>query len=160
MIDSLKQYLLTVILAAIIIGIAQGILGKKSSFQSSLSLLCGLYMLLTVLAPFKTGGLWFDYSSFLDAVNMDAEYEAASGQLAAQTELESIITTQTETYICDKATEMGAQLDVSVETEAVNSLPMPVAVTLEGSISPYAKSKMKEIIKNDIGIPEEQQKWK
>lgn len=158
--SNLKQYLLTVIFAAIIIGFAQGILGKKSTFKSAIGLLSGLYLLLTVLTPFKAGNFWQDYSNFFDEVNLDAEHEVASGQLATQAELERIITEQTESYICDKATEMGAQLDVSVETDAVNSLPMPVAVTLEGSISPYAKSKMKEIIKNDIGIPEEQQEWK
>lgn len=158
--SSFRQYLLTVIFAAIIIGIAQGILGKKSTFKPAIGLLCGLYLLLTVLIPFKTGNILQGYSNILDEVNIDAQQEVASGQLVAQTELERIISERTESYICDKATEMGAQMDVSVETETVNSLPIPVAVTLEGSISPYAKSKMKEIIKSDIGIPEAQQKWK
>lgn len=156
----LRQYLLSVVFAAIIIGVTQGMVGKKTPYKSAIGVLCGLYLLLIVLTPIKTGGVWQNYSSFLDEINIAAEYEVTSGQLTAQTEMEKIITEQTESYICDKATAMGAQLDVSVETDSVNNLPMPVAVKLEGSISPYAKSKMKEIIKNDIGIPEDQQEWK
>lgn len=157
--DSIKQYLLSVVLAVIIIGIAKGMIGKKSPHKDVISLMSGLILLLTILIPLKSIN-WYPYSDYFDEINLDAEYEVILGQQQAQSEMEKIITEQTESYIFDKATAMGADLDVSVEIETVNSLPMPVAVKLEGSISPYAKTKMKEIIKNDIGIPEDRQEWK
>lgn len=157
--DSMKQYLLSVIFAAIVIGIAQGIVGKKTQHKPAVCLLTGLFFLLTVLSPLKTAN-WHQYFGYFDEINLESEAEATSGYLVAQTEMERIITEQTESYIYDKATAMGVELDVTVTLEIVDSLPVPIAVKLEGSISPYDKAKMKEIIKNDIGIPEDQQEWK
>lgn len=156
--DSIKQYLLSVMIVIIIIGIAKGMIGKKSPYKSAVSMLCGLVMLLTILKPLKVTN-WYSYSDFFDEVNLDAEYASAFGQQQAQTEMERIISEQTKSYIFDKAAAMGAQLDISVELETVNNIPVPVAIKLEGSISPYAKTSMKKIIKNDIGIPEDRQEW-
>ena len=156
--DSIKQYLLSVMIVIIIIVIAKGMIGKKSPYKSVVSMLCGLVMLLTILKPLKVTN-WYSYSDFFDEVNLDAEYASAFGQQQAQTEMERIISEQTKSYIFDKAAAMGAQLDITVEIETVNNIPVPVAIKLEGSISPYAKTSMKEIIKNDIGIPEDRQEW-
>lgn len=154
---NIKQYLITLICAAIIAGICEGVLGKKSHYRPAIRLITALFVLLTLLIPLSKG-IPFDISRFYESIETDAQIQSEIGLDVASSELTKIITEQTQAYIQDKAAAMGAEIEATVELSAGNP-PIPVAVKLEGSISPYAKSKLKQIIKNDIGITEENQIW-
>ena len=56
----------------------------------------------------------------------------------------------------DKAADLHANLRVEV---AVGEDNLPVAVTISGEASPYARRQIQAMIANDLGISKENQKW-
>lgn len=78
------------------------------------------------------------------------------GENLARDSMADIIKEETEAYILDKAADLHANLHVEV-TVGEDSLPM--AVTLSGEASPYARRQIQAIIANDLGISKENQKW-
>ena len=156
-VEDIRQYLLTVIAAALLCGVINGIIGKKSAYGAVVKLVTGLFLAVTVISPWVKFKIT-DFSSYIEGISADAQSVAASGELMAQDELASIIKTQTQTYILDKATSL--KLDVEVEVTLCDSdPPLPCAVTLRGAASPYAKEMLCQYIANDLGIPEEDQLW-
>ena len=154
----LKQYLLSIIVAPIIVAIIGILINNKSKNHKAIQLICSIFIILTFLSPFS-GGIHFDITSLFDQIQHDGQLAATEGTNAASIELQQIITEETEAYIRDKATSLGVELYVCV-TLSTNNPPTPNAVTLDGQVSPYAKSKLSDIIARDIGIPEDQQIWR
>ena len=156
--SELKQYLFTIISAAIIVGVITTIFEKKSPNIRFIQMIGGLFILLTLCTPL-TRKNFASFSCYFDEIEADSKDQVTMGQLAANDSMREIIKEQAEAYICDKATALGVELSVSVSV-STEEIPMPYAVKLEGSISPYAKSKITDIIANDIGISEDRQTWK
>ena len=86
----------------------------------------------------------------------DAEDAAAMGENLARDSMADIIKEETEAYILDKAADLHANLHVEVTVGEDN---LPVAVTISGEASPYARRQIQAIIANDLGIAKENQKW-
>ena len=54
----------------------------------------------------------------------------------------------------------GLNLDLVVEVElSDDEIPVPVAVSLTGNVSPYNKLILSNTISNDLNIPKEKQIW-
>ena len=58
----------------------------------------------------------------------------------------------------DKAKSFGAELTVEVRVDG-SELPVPCAVRVSGSISPYGKKQLGSIIADELGIALEDQTW-
>ena len=114
-------------------------------------------MTLTVLKPIYGIDLnsWEEYFNELSYMQTEVVY---AGEEASRNAISQSITEQTRTYILDKAASMGAQIELSVELSE-DALPVPLAITVSGTASPYAKLQLKRIIATDIGIPEDKQLW-
>ena len=155
--DQIRQYLISVTVAAIICSILAAFTEKKSTHNSLIRLLCGLFLSVTIISP------WMDFTvnditGYLDDIKLDASGVVTNGMEEANASRDAIIKGQTEAYILDKASAM--QLDITVEVSLSDSdPPIPNAVLLTGAASPYAKQSLKRIITNDLGIPEENQRW-
>ena len=153
----IQQYLLTVIAAAVICGIVNTLIGKKSAAASIVRLISGLCMAICVISPFLKVRL-DHYSDYLGSFSQEADILVTDGKDAAMIELRKIIKSRTEAYILDKAASL--KLDVQVEVTLTDEdPPLPCAVTINGSASPYAKNTLIRCIANDLGIPEEGQIW-
>ena len=87
-----------------------------------------------------------------------AKAAAMLGEEVSADEINTIITEQTLAYILDKAESFGARLEVEVQI-ARDGTYRPKAVTLRGSVSPYAKSRLQQIIEEDLQISKEDQQW-
>lgn len=144
--------------AAILCALVKGFTDRSGAINSVIKTICGVFLTLTILSPIAS----FEFSSVTDYLNMyalDADAAVEAGTSLTSSSLYSSIKAQTETYILDKAASMNAELSVEV-TLSDDEMPIPCAVCLEGSISPYAKSKLMKLIADDLGIPKEQQTWK
>lgn len=155
--DEIRQYLISVIAVALICGLLTGLLDKESSTYTITRLLCGLLMAFTVVSPIMDLDLRNAFD-FADAFYQSGEMVAQEGQVISETAMQSIIKSQTEAYILDKAASLGVELEVDVMLE--DTYPMaPKSVRVSGSISPYSRNCLQNIIAQELGISKENQEW-
>lgn len=152
-----SKWLITIITAAIICAIVDSLIGKQSKSRKFIQIISGFFLLLTAVSPLIKNNI-INFNYYFEDIENDAQVAVEAGQSSSANQLREIITRQIEAYIQEKATAMGADILVTV-TVSTDDPPLPVAVKLEGSITPYARSKLATIIANDIGIPEDQQIW-
>ncbi len=155
--DEVREYLLSLICAAVICSVVNALIGKKSAHSAIIRLISGLYLALTLISPLVNIRL-NDYADYFNSFSEDAEIAVAFGETAAMDELRSIIKAKTEAYILDKAVSMDTVLNVEVTLNNENP-PIPCGVTLTGSVSPYSKEVLSRFIANDLGIAKEDQVW-
>ncbi len=155
--DAIRQYLLSVIAAAIICSVIISFTDKKSGSGTMIRMLCGLFLSVTMIYPLVDVKL-DDISSYFYSIEVASDDVVTDGKIAANEAVSSIIKEQTEAYILDKASSLGLSLTVSVCVGG-DDIPSPVSVTLQGNASAYLKQKLCTLIQDDLAIPKEQQKW-
>lgn len=155
--DGIKTYLLGVMGAAVICGIVIRMIGEKGTQGAMTKLIAGLFLAFTVIRPvanIRLDGL----SDFTAAYSAAGEQAAAAGESLTKDALAASIKAQTEAYILDKAASLGVELEVDVMLE--DTCPMaPKSVRVSGSISPYSRNCLQNIIAQELGISKENQEW-
>lgn len=154
--DGLRQYIISVVSAAMLCGIVTGLM-QKGTAREIIRLVSGIFLAFTVIHPIAG----IDIASLTDyrfSYADDAAQAAAMGENITRESLREIITTQSEAYILDKAAALNAELTVAV-TVSEEDTPVPVEVHLSGEISPFAKQHLQSIIQSDLGIAKENQLW-
>ena len=158
MINWIRGYLLSVTAVSIVCAILKVIVDKKAGQATILRLLIGIFLTITVIAPW-TKVEFSDIGSYIDNFSLDASSAADIGVSYRQRELSRIIKSKTEAYILDKAVSCNAEINVDV-TVSDDDPPKPCAVTVQViSAAPYARERLKLYIANDLDIPEAQQTW-
>lgn len=157
LVDGIRQYLISVIAAAIICSVIISFTGKKGTSSAMIKLLCGLFLSVTVASPW-VGIKIHDISTYFQVLHSDANSIVSDGQIAAREETSAIIKSKTEAYILDKASSLGLAITVNVSLDD-GQIPAPVSVTLQGKASPYAQQHLGLIIADELGIPKERQTW-
>lgn len=155
--EAIRGYLLSVTAAAVICAVVSALLGKKGTISAMGKLLTGIFLAITVISPLAKIQL-SNADALWDDLSVDAAAAVAAGEEAANNELRAGIKSQTEAYILDKAASYAAELTVEV-TLSDDDPPLPCAVRLTGSVSPYAKRQLQQLIAEDLGIPKEAQTW-
>lgn len=153
----MKQYLLSVVAAAIISGIVVKLMGNKGTQGAISKLVAGLFLSFTLIAPLRNISIR-DLTAFSYSYSDAAQAAVAEGEAQTRQAIADSIKQGCEAYILDKA----GQLDVALEVEVTlsdDTIPTPVAVRLKGRIAPNAKTKLTGIIAQDLGIPKEEQVW-
>lgn len=153
----MKQYLLSVVAAAIICGIVTKLLGKKGTQGAVGRLVAGLFLAFTVIAPLRSVHIG-DLSSVTKVYSSEAGMAVEEGKKQTAQALQAGIKEGCEAYILDKAQSLNVELEVVV-TLSDEDIPTPISIQLSGNVSPYAKIKLIDIITKDLGIPKEAQKW-
>lgn len=154
--ESLKSYIMELVIVAITCGIVCGIV-KEGSAQKVLKLVCGIFLTVTMLRPLA--GATLDHlmdipESFTD----DAARAVSSGESLARNSEAEIIKQKCEAYILDKASELDLSLAVDI-TLSEEDPPVPIAVRICGNITPYNKLLLEELILQNLGITKENQLW-
>ncbi len=153
----MKDYILSIIAAAIVCGIVNSLLRDKSGSGQILRILTGVLMAITVLKPLAS--ISFSHiTDYLDDLSTTADAYVEEGKSAAQESIAAIIKSRSEAYILDKANQMGLDIAVEVELDAGNN-SIPCGVTISGALSPYAKNVLTDYIINGLGIPKENLQW-
>ena len=156
-VDNIRQYIIQVTVAALLCSIVTQVVGEKSPSASVVRLITGTFMFLCLVSPLANFRLR-DLTTYFDGLSVQTDQSVSQGQLAAFEEMSAIIKSKTETYIMDKGAIYGANLQVVVTLEQ-GSVPAPCGVRISGSISPYAKTQLQNLISQDLGIPLEAQIW-
>lgn len=152
--EALRQYIISVVAAAMLCGAIRGLL-KKGMAGNILRLVCGMFLAYTVLAPvsgLKLEGL----TEELLPTQWEAAQAAQIGEDAAREAMAQSIKEQTRTYILEKAQALGVTLEVEVTLDQEN---IPREVTLWGNLSPNERRRLQSTIALDLGIPKENQQW-
>lgn len=153
--EALRQYIISVVAAALICGIITGLFPKGAA-REVMKLVCGLFLAYTVLRPMAGAELGhledlpFSFSS-------QGEAAAALGTQMAEESLAQFIKEETQAYILDKASKLGLTLEADVTLDEEN---IPVAVTLRGQVSPYDRSRLERMLTQDLAIAKENLQWK
>lgn len=156
--DKIRQYLLSVLVAAILCAMITRILSNNSSTNRLVKLISTLFFATTMLSPILN--LQFgDVSSWLDGYESAAGDLVAEGTRVATDEKIEIIKENTEAYVLEKAAGYGVDLDVAVKISDPVTL-LPDQITLRGNISPRIRQLLQNCIAEDLGIPKENQVWK
>ncbi|MBQ8834573.1 MAG: hypothetical protein IJ001_06585 [Oscillospiraceae bacterium] len=154
--EALRQYVFSIVAASMISGVVMGFL-QGGTVKELLKLICGLFLAFMIISPLHQ----LDLSDF--AIPGETEKQtgqdiAAEGKELAEEAIADIIKAETEAYILDKAAQLNVELEVEV-TVSMDDPPLPMAVSLSGSISPYARRRLEAILTDEIGIPKENQAW-
>lgn len=154
--ESLLQYVITVTAAAIIAGILAGFMDEKSSSGGLIRLIAGLFLAFAVISPVVQLD-WDGITASLSDFSAEGSLAAAEGENIASETYSSIIKSETEAYILDKAAALNVSLKVEVTVDG--DPPVPTAVRLSGEVSPYAKQQLQQILCEELDIAKENQQW-
>ena len=152
---AVKEYILSVVCAAVLCSILSGIAGEKGSAAPIRKLVCGIFLCFTVIAPLGNLHLT-DFLEPLGDIRQDALAASAMGQTLYQESLSQVISEQVEAYILDKANERGLQLTVSVQPDETGK---PHRATMVGEISESQQQELSSVLESELGIPKEHQQW-
>lgn len=153
--QALGRYILHLVAAALLCAVAKAIAGKKGAAAGAVQLVSGAFLMVMLISPL----LRLDFGDFsLERYTRQAEEAVDAGSFAAEETLRELIKSKTEAYILDKAQSFGGELTVEVSLDG-SSLPVPCGVEISGKISPYGKTQLQSIIRDDLGIPTEAQIW-
>lgn len=155
--DGIRQYILSVVAAAIICAILRSILGDKGNTAGMVKLICGLFLAFTVVRPIAEIQIG-ELALFTDGIEAEARQAVSAGEIYAWESMAAIIKAESEAYILDKAKSLGAELTVEV-TVSSDASPVPTAARITGAVSPAAKTQLQTILEEDLGIPKECQIW-
>ena len=96
--------------------------------------------------------------NYFDQFSISSDFAVQEGTLSAKYASSEYIKTKSEAYILDKATEMGADVNIDVVLSD-DQLPVPAGITVCGAVSPYVKAKLSACIRDELGIAEDEQVW-
>lgn len=156
-IEDIRNYLFSVVAAALICGIVKRLLGDKGIQGAVAKLLTGIFLALTVVSPLKKVSVGH-LTDIMEDYRKDGLSAAAMGEEMTRQALAQSIKAKSEAYILDKAAALEVTLEVEVEVTD-EDLPVPCQVYMKGRVSPYAKNKLSGIITDDLGIEKEHQIW-
>ena len=154
---AIGEYLLSVTGGAIICSVVLRLLDGKGSAATIGKMVTGIFMALTVIGPIAQVRL-SDGLELLPHITADAQAAVAQGKEFSKNALAESISTQLEAYILDRAKGLGVTLTVEVELSD-DTIPVPVRVKLRGNIAPYTKSRLQQILQDELGIDKENQIW-
>ena len=155
--EAVRQYLLSVTAAAIVCSIINRVIGKTGTYAAIVKLITGLFLVFTVISPFAKLQIT-DLPAYMDSLTVDADLVVMDGQQAARDAVTEIIKAEAEAYILDKASLYEAELVVDIEMGA-GEMPVPESIRIQGSISPYGRMQLQQLLTEEFGIPKEQQIW-
>ncbi len=155
--EGIKEYLITIIAAALISTIAMRLTEKCGSCSNIIRLILAVFLSISVVSPILKIEI-HDFTGFINANEMDAQAIISNAESTAREEAAAVIIERTEAYIEEKAALYGAEITATITISDTSAL-LPDSVIICGNISPYGKISLEKIIKDDLGIPEDRQTW-
>ncbi len=155
--EGFRQYFYGLTAASVLCGILIAMFPGKGTGAKLLKLTTGILLTLVALRPL-TRLDFRQVTQVWTTQSLNQSGPAAEGEAMAQNAIAEGIKARCEAYILDKASLLGLDLTVRIILSE-DSIPVPVAVELEGKASPYGKTALQSTIESDLGIPKEAQQW-
>ena len=155
--EGIREYLLSVTTAAVLIAILKSLADGKSGLGNLVKVVAGLFLCYMVISPIAKVRI-SDISDLTQEILEEGGMAAEAGEEYYSQALRQVIIEETRAYILNKARSYGAEIEVHVSL-ADSEPPVPVACTISGSLSPYVRQQLEKSIINDLGIPEENITW-
>ena len=156
--DEIRQYILSILSAAVITSLIVRLIGKQEAVAGIVKMIASVFLVITVISPIIKLQIE-DISQYVGALEEDGKDIISEAKSQAESEKQSIISDNVQTYIEDKAASYGAVITATVGITEPDALK-PDTITIEGEVSPYIKKLLKETITDDLGIREDRQIWK
>ena len=154
MMAAARAWLTAVVSVTLLLSVVQTLM-PKGSLREITSFVGGLLLLAVLLRPLGSVDL-SAVSLNLDAYRQTVEQRQAELEQEGQKELVGLIEAELESYISDKAADMGLTLRVQVTVEPDGSgVPAPVSVELTGPRS----EALSRWLETELGVPTERQVW-
>lgn len=154
----IREYLIHVTAAAMLCGIAVGLVGKKGTAAALTKLVAGLFLAAAVIGPLT--GLRFSISEEIaDPFRAEASIIISEAKQETEEKRKEIIKQELEAYILDKAAKLGVEVSVEVRL-CDEELPLPTAVCVTGQAEPAVRTRLTQTIMQDMGITRENVIWK
>ena len=157
MMDGIRGYFLAIVAACMLAVLACALL-KNSKIQRITKFIAGILILLTVATPL----LRIDSAELAERINelgRGSRFDTQEISKDYQTMLRALVKKNTQTYIEDKAQELGGIIQAEV-TVGNGEYPAPEHVVLTGTMTPEQAQALESYIADSLGIPSEQQEWK
>lgn len=153
---SVQQYIISVIITALVCAVISGFL-QNSAAKGLMKMICGLALTLTVIAPLRNVELSF-LSTFESTISDAADLAAEQGSEMGHEALKRIIKQEAEAYIQDKAAELRAEATAEIFLSD-DDPPLPERAVISGTVSPYVKQQLQEILQSQLGLEKERLEW-
>ena len=157
MMAAARAWLTAVVSVTLLLSVIQ-MLTPKGSLREITSFVGGLLLLAVLLRPLGSVDL-SAVSLNLDAYRQTVEQRQAELEQEGQKELVGLIEAELESYISDKAEDLGIRCTVAVETREQDGYPVPWAVTVRGSLTAEQREALIRRIEADFAIPAERQTY-
>ena len=158
--EVIKNWIIGICAGAIICAIA-GALAPKGKSGNAVKLACGFMTVALLIGPIST----FDFQQYAQGLSelksMGDTYAGQAINMGGDI-LKSVIESDCETYILDKAEEIGISglhANVSAEIEDGEDYPYPYSVELGGEAEGEQRKRLSSYIEGELGIPAERQDW-
>ena len=150
----LGQYALSLVATAMICGILLSFF-REGTVKNILRMVCGIMMITAASTALRDLDI-SELTVISERFYTEGKTIAAMGEDLARDEKLQCIQQRLEAYILDKANALNAPVIPQVK---LNPDGLPVEVRLWGQCSDQARKALTAMITNDLGIPEEDQKW-
>ncbi len=156
--EYIKEYILSVCAAAVLCSLVKGFVDKKGPAGELVHMMCGVFLTVTAVSPLLQFRVR-DISSYVQSFSFEASEITSAAEQEAEAAMNEIIIAKAREYIMDKATSMNT--DIEVDILLTDDTPgIPCGAVIVGNVSPYAKTRLTQIMESDLGIPREAQQWK
>ena len=152
MLENLRTWVFRIIGASVISSIAMSVT-LSTKMKRVVSLCCSFLAAAVLLTPLA--GL-SDASLSLPDLKESASFRASQLEKRNAELRTSIIASECEAYILNKAAELGAQVSVSV---TLDDKETPYSCSITTDSGGAVKFALSETIEKDLGIPLERQYW-
>ena len=157
MMEGIRGYFLAIVAACMLAVLACALL-KNSKMQRITKFIAGILILLTVATPL----LRIDTAALAERISelgRGSRFDTQEISKDYQTMVRALVKKNTQTYIEDKAQELGRIIQAEV-TVGNGEYPAPEHVVLTGTMTPEQAQALESYIADSLGIPSEQQEWK
>lgn len=157
MMESAREYLLAIVAACMIAVLANAMI-RNRTVKRVVRFVGGILVILAVVTPLLS--LDADrLTAYLDFVTEEYGFDSVRVEKTMQEQLALHIKQTTETYIEQKASELGATVQAEVTLDE-GTYPVPVHATVVGTLTPEQMSGLAAFMQDSLGIPTEEQEWK
>lgn len=154
---AVRAYLLSIAAAALLLALVQALL-PQGAVKRTATMAGSLLVILAVLSPLAR----LDYDSLARSISklqVETESLRTGIEVGNRELMAGIIKQRCETYILDKAEQMGVELQVEITVSEGAGYPYPTAAVLRGAVTEGQRQTLTDYIAENLGIPAEQQEW-